>query len=58
MNKQLHQVTRTYQNHVLDSTRWQHYQPRADDIVVSTSYKSGTTWQYLRQKWRRNEKSD
>jgi aryl sulfotransferase len=44
MNKQLPQVTRIYQNHVLDSTRWQHYQPRADDIVVSTSYKSGTTW--------------
>ena len=37
-------VTRIYQNHHLDSTRWQRYQPRADDIVISTSYKSGTTW--------------
>ncbi|MCB0121890.1 MAG: sulfotransferase domain-containing protein, partial [Caldilineaceae bacterium] len=34
----------TYQNHTLDSTRWQHYQPRAGDIVIATSYKSGTTW--------------
>lgn len=44
MTAQLPQVTRTYQNFVLDSTRWQHYQPRTDDIIVATSYKSGTTW--------------
>jgi len=44
MTTHLPQVTRTYLNHVLDSTRWQHYQPRADDIVIATSYKSGTTW--------------
>ena len=44
MTAHLPQVTRTYQNFVLDSTRWQHYKPRADDIIVSTSYKSGTTW--------------
>ncbi len=44
MATQLPQVTRTYQNYVLDSTRWQHYQPRADDIVISTPPKSGTTW--------------
>ncbi|MCB0107216.1 MAG: sulfotransferase domain-containing protein [Caldilineaceae bacterium] len=44
MTAHLPQVTRTYQNFVLDSTRWQHYRPRADDIIVSTSYKSGTTW--------------
>jgi hypothetical protein len=44
MTTQLPQVTRTYQNHVLDSTHWQHYQPRTDDMIVSTSYKSGTTW--------------
>jgi aryl sulfotransferase len=28
----------------LDSTRWQAFIPRDDDIVISTSYKSGTTW--------------
>jgi aryl sulfotransferase len=33
-----------YRNHHLDSTRWGRYLPRADDIVISTSYKSGTTW--------------
>lgn len=37
-------VTRIYQNHHLDSTRWNRYVPRACDIVISTSYKSGTTW--------------
>ena len=41
---QLPQVTRTYQNPILDSTRWEHYVPQQDDIIVSTSYKSGTTW--------------
>jgi aryl sulfotransferase len=37
-------VTRVYKNHHLDSTRWDVYAPRAGDIIVSTSYKSGTTW--------------
>jgi aryl sulfotransferase len=36
--------SRIYQNAVLDSTRWQAFVPRADDVVISTSYKSGTTW--------------
>jgi len=34
----------TYQHHHLDSTRWAHFTPRDDDIVISTPYKSGTTW--------------
>ncbi|WOJ92897.1 sulfotransferase domain-containing protein [Congregibacter variabilis] len=38
------QVTRTYQNHHLDSTRWEEYEPRSTDIIVTTSYKAGTTW--------------
>ena len=38
------QVLHSYQNHHLDSTRWESYRPRRGDIVVSTSYKSGTTW--------------
>jgi aryl sulfotransferase len=44
MTEQLPKVIHTYQFHSLDSTRWQHYQPRLDDIVISTSLKSGTTW--------------
>lgn len=38
------QLTRIYQNHHLDSTRWDGYVHRPDDIVISTSYKTGTTW--------------
>ncbi len=38
------QVTRTYLNHHLDSSRWENYTPRDDDIIVTTSYKSGTTF--------------
>src|SRR5678816_4148146 len=40
----LPQRLHTYQNHTLDSLRWERYMPRDDDIVISTSYKSGTTW--------------
>ena len=38
------ELTRTYQNHHIDSTRWQLLKPRADDIIVATTQKSGTTW--------------
>ena len=38
------EVQHVYQNHTIDSTRWQPYQPRDNDIVIATSYKSGTTW--------------
>ncbi|TVS16172.1 MAG: sulfotransferase domain-containing protein [Gammaproteobacteria bacterium] len=37
-------VTRTYQNHTIDSTRWDGFEPRAGDVIVSTSYTSSTTW--------------
>ena len=37
-------LSRVYQNHHLDATRWELFEPRDDDIVVTTSYKSGTTW--------------
>jgi aryl sulfotransferase len=37
-------LTREYRNHHLDSTRWRVYEPRDGDVVVTTSYKSGTTW--------------
>ena len=33
-----------YQNHHLDSTRWDYFRHRPGDIVISTSYKAGTTW--------------
>ena len=36
--------TRIYQNHHLDSTRWDDLVHRPDDIVIATSYKAGTTW--------------
>lgn len=36
--------TRAYNNHHMNSARWDRYVPRADDVVIATSYKSGTTW--------------
>jgi len=44
MPRRLPEVTRVYQNHHLDSTRWEVVDPRPGDIIVTTSYKSGTTW--------------
>ena len=40
----LPQRTRVYQNHHLDSNRWNWFTPRKDDIIVATSYKAGTTF--------------
>ncbi len=36
-------VRHIYQNHHLDTTRWNGFAARLDDIVISTSYKAGTT---------------
>lgn len=33
-----------YQNHTLDSTYWDRFAPRSDDIIIATSIKAGTTW--------------
>lgn len=40
----LPQVKHICQNHTLDSTRWERYTPRAEDVIVATPFKSGTTW--------------
>ncbi len=37
-------VKHAYQNAVMNSTRWEGFVPRDDDIVITTSYKAGTTW--------------
>jgi len=34
----------TYLTFVTDSSRWDRYVPRADDIIISTPPKAGTTW--------------
>jgi aryl sulfotransferase len=36
--------TRTVRNPVMDSRRWERFEPRDDDIIVATYSKSGTTW--------------
>ncbi len=33
-----------YNNLLMDSARWDHFKSRDDDIIISTPYKSGTTW--------------
>jgi aryl sulfotransferase len=35
---------RHYQNAVMNSAKWAHFKPRPDDIIITTSYKAGTTW--------------
>lgn len=37
-------ASREYRTWIFDSRRWQHYRPRADDIIIATYPKCGTTW--------------
>ena len=37
-------VEHHYRSRLMDSRRWEHFVPRDGDIVISTSYKAGTTW--------------
>lgn len=36
--------SRSYRSRVMDSSHWDHYQPRRDDVVICTFPKVGTTW--------------
>lgn len=36
--------TRSYRSYIFDSRNWDRFRPRDGDVVISTSYKSGTTW--------------
>ncbi|RKZ92153.1 MAG: sulfotransferase domain-containing protein [Candidatus Parabeggiatoa sp. nov. 1] len=33
-----------YNNHVLNSSAWDHYKPRVGDVIIVTALKAGTTW--------------
>ena len=35
---------RRYYNQLLDSSRWDDFKVRPDDVVVATAYKAGTSW--------------
>ena len=43
-NQMKPEIKHIYQNHHLDSTRWRYFEHRPGDIIISTSYKAGTTW--------------
>tara|TARA_B100000959_G_C14963081_1_gene616609 strand:+ start:733 stop:1665 length:933 start_codon:yes stop_codon:yes gene_type:complete len=38
------EISYHYQSVLFDSERWNDFVPRNDDIVITTSYKAGTTW--------------
>lgn len=44
MPTRLPERTRHYQNAVMNSARWDAFEPRDGDIIITTSYKAGTTW--------------
>jgi aryl sulfotransferase len=44
MNSDMPQCTTTYRDNVFDSSRWEGFAARKDDIIISTPHKCGTTW--------------
>ncbi|CAG9464567.1 unnamed protein product [Pedinophyceae sp. YPF-701] len=42
--KRVNEVTRVYKSHHFDSTIWDEFVPSEGDVVITTSYKAGTTW--------------
>jgi len=44
MKSELPQQTVSYISHVVDTTRWDRFVPRDDDIFICTPLKCGTTW--------------
>ena len=44
MDGRLPERVHEYRNHHLDSTRWDGYSVRDDDVIVTTAHKAGTTW--------------
>jgi aryl sulfotransferase len=48
MNRHARPTTEhVYENILFDSSRWDGFTPRDDDIIICTSYKAGTTWMQM-----------
>ena len=38
------EIKHYYRSALMDARRWDNFEPRDDDIIITTSYKAGTTW--------------
>ncbi len=43
-NKHLPKELHEYRSAIMNSRHWDSFNPRDDDIIITTSYKAGTTW--------------